>query len=135
MFRPILSDVLPRLVSIQRLPHVEGIFAPALVLACGVVAIVVDDASEDAVAQFLVHVNGEVVAGADVEVDEPGVGLVAGPLQLLGEEAGVAEAPVLGGNSQNSDVAVPGQGVGGGGEVGWSGFEFAHYCCVRKTAG
>jgi hypothetical protein len=25
-------------------------------------------------------------------------------------------------------VAVPGEGVGGGGEVGWRGFEFAHYC-------
>jgi hypothetical protein len=129
---PIFPDVLPRLISIQRFPHVERILAPTLVLSCRVVAVVVDDPAEDAVAHLAVHGYGEVVAGADVEVDEPGVGLVACALELFREEAGVAETAVLGGDGEDGDVAVPGEGMGGGGEVGWGGFEFAHYCSKKR---
>jgi hypothetical protein len=131
MFLPILPDVLPRLISVKRFPHVECIFATTLILARRIVAVVVNNASKDAVAHLAVHVYGEVVAGADVKVDEPRVGLVAGALELLGEETGVAEAPILGRDGEDCDVAMPGEGVGRGGEVGWSRFEFAHYCCQR----
>jgi hypothetical protein len=134
MFFPILPDMLPRLVAVQRFPHIEGILATGLVLAGGVVTVIIDDAAEDAVAHVAVHGDGGVVAGADVEVDEPGVGLVAGALELLREEAGVAEAAVLRGDGEDGDVAVPGEEVGGAGEVRWGGFEFAHYCCRRAGA-
>ena len=129
---PIFPDMLPRLISIQRLPHVECVLAPTLVLSRRVITVVVDDPAEDAVAHLAVHGYGEVVAGADVEVDEPGVGLVACALELFREEAGVAETAVLGGDGEDGDVTVPGEGVGGGGEVGWGGFEFAHYCSKKR---
>ena len=119
MLLSILPDMPLGLVAIQRLAHVEGILAAALVLACRVVAVVVDNAAEDAVAHVAVHIDGEVVAGADVEVDEPGVGLVAGALELLGQEARVAEPSVLRRHGQDGDVAMPGQGVRRGGEVRW----------------
>jgi hypothetical protein len=125
---PIFPDMLPHLISIQRFPHVKRVLAPTLVLSCRVVTVVVDDPAEDAVAHLAVHVYGEVVAGADVKVNEPGVSLVACALELFREETGVAETAVLGGNGEDGDVTVPGEGVGGGREVGWGGFKFAHYC-------
>jgi hypothetical protein len=132
---PIFPDVLPHLISIQRFPHIERILAPTLVLSCRVVTVVVDDPAEDAVAHLAVHVDGKVVAGADVEVDEPGVSLVACALELFREEAGVAETAVLRGDGENSDVAVPGEGMGGGREVGRGGFKFAHYCSKKTKEG
>jgi len=77
MLLPIFPDMFPHLISIQWFPHVERVFAPTLVLSCRVVTVVVDDPAEDAVAHLAVHVYSEVVAGADVEVDEPGISLVA----------------------------------------------------------
>ena len=109
---PIFPDVFPRLITIQRFPHVERILAPTLVLSCRVVTVVVDDPTEDAVAHLAVHVVGEVVAGADVEVDEPGVSLVTCALALFREVAGVTETAVLGSDGEDGDVAVPGEGVG-----------------------
>ena len=132
MLLSLLPDMPLGLVAIQRFAHIEGILAAALVLAGRVVAVVVDDAAKDAVAHVAVHGDGEVVAGADVEVDEPGVGLVAGALELLGQEACVAEAPVLRRDGQDGDVAVPGQGVRRGGEVGRRGLELAHYCFLQR---
>jgi hypothetical protein len=138
MFFTLVPDVLLRLVAIERFAHVKGVLTFAHVLAGGVVGIVVDDAAEDAVAHVAVHGDGGLVAGADVEVDEPGVGLVAGALELLGEEARVAEAPVLRSDGENGDVAVPGEGMWGLRKVWRRGFEFAHYCRqtqrVRTTA-
>ena len=55
-----------------------------------------------------------------------------GALELFGQEAGVAETSVLGSDGEDGDVAVPGESVGGGGEVEWGGLEFAHYCSKRK---
>ena len=85
MLLPVLPDMLLRLVPIERLPHIERILAAALVLAGRVIAVVVDDAAEDAVAHLAVHGNGGVVAGADVEVDEPGVGLVAVETRVISD--------------------------------------------------
>jgi hypothetical protein len=129
---PIFPDVLPRLISIERFPHVERILAPPLVLPRRVVTVVVDDPAEDAVAHLAVHVYREVVAGADVEVDEPRVSLVTCTLELFREKAGVAKTAVLGGDGENGDVAVPGKGMGGGGEVGWGGFQLAHYYSPKR---
>src|ERR1700743_2828739 len=91
----IFPDMLPRLISIQWFPHVECVLAPTLVLSCRVVTVVVDDPTEDAVAHLAVDVYGEVVARADVKVNEPGVSLVACTLELFREEAGIAETTVL----------------------------------------
>lgn len=62
MLLPVLPNVLPRFVSVERFAHVKGIFALALILAGGVVTVVVDDATEHAVVHVAVHGYGGVVA-------------------------------------------------------------------------
>ena len=111
---PMLPDVLPVLVPIQRLPHVEGILAGPFVLgggAIGIIAVIIDHPPEHRVSHLLVHVDGELVADADVQVDEPGRGLVAAPLQRRGQKLGVPETPVRRRDRQDGDVAVPRQTV------------------------
>lgn len=79
-FLPVLPNVLPVPVAVQGLPHVECILAASFVLggAVEIITVVHDHGPEHGVAHILVHIDGELVAGADVEVDEPGGGLIAG---------------------------------------------------------
>ena len=62
-----------------------------------------------------------------------GVGGGAGVFESAGEETGVAETSVGGGDGEDGDVAVPGETVGvvrgevRDGVVERGGFEFSHY--------
>ncbi len=96
---PILSDMFSLLISIQRLPHIKCILPAAFISRSpiGIITIILDHPPEHAVPHSFVHIDGELVAGADVEVNEPGGGLVACSFKRRGEEFGVPEAPIWGG--------------------------------------
>ncbi len=104
----------PLLIPIQWLPHVKGILTTPIVSRnpIGIIIIIHDHPSEHAVSHLFVHINGELIASANVEVDEPGGGLVASSFEGRGEEFGVPEAPIRGGDGQDGDMAVPGERVG-----------------------
>lgn len=156
-----LADVLQVLVAAAGLAHVEGVLA-GLGEAGGVVAVVVDDAAEDRVPVYifkqcvsispslycltqtekgkgecaphpLVHVDGDLVPCAHVQVDEPGVVAVRRALQALGQAAGEAEAAPGGRDGQDGDVAVPGGVVRRAAHRGGLFFEFAHDCWQGKS--
>ncbi len=123
--------MLPLLVPLQRLPHIKGILAAALLLGppLQIITVVPDHAPVDAVAHLAIHVDGGAVALAHVEIDEPGRGGVARLLERPRQQLGVPVPPVRGRDGQDRDVSVPRQGGGRGRRdvVCGRGLEFAHY--------
>jgi len=84
--------------------------------------VVVNHAAVDRVTQALVHSDSDLIADADVEVDE--VALVEGigdPLELVHERLCQSEPSVVGCHSEGGDVAVPVATLG-----------FSHYCWRRR---
>ena len=110
-------------------PHIKCILIfPVSTTTTAAATVISHNPPINAVSHAPIEIDGDGVGGADVEVDEPRVLGVAGLFEGRGEESGVPQAPVRGGDGEDGYVAVPGGVVGGGGEVRGLGFEFAHDC-------
>lgn len=129
------SLLLPLLVPVPVLPVLLPHLGPlplilllVLLPRIQIITVIAHDAPIDAVAHLPIHVDGGPVTLAHVQVDEPGGRGVAGLLEGAGEQLRVPVASVRGGDGQDGDVAVPGEGGReGGGDVGLGGgLEFAH---------
>lgn len=122
----VLPDMPSVFIPVQWLPHIERILAFSPALPGGVVRVIIHYPPVDRISHFLVHVDGHRVTAPHVQIDKPGVLLVTGFLQGFCQQSGVALPPVLGGDGQDGDVAVPGQGVWRIGKMRRGGFNLAH---------
>ena len=103
---PVVADMLLLDIPFHRFPHVVGILAGTRGVG-GVVAVVVLDDAEDAVAHALVEGDGLVVGTPHKQIDEPGIVGIGGDLELLAQQSANSKTTSFWGHSNGGDVGMP----------------------------